>query len=105
MAGAQASVRGCGEVPPLQSPVPPQGGGQTQTLLLTDASATLPTCGHVSLRAEGRGEKPQENRGRGVDPLGGPALLEGSGEVGEDLKTTRINRFVYQEQARVSPAK
>lgn len=80
----------------------PQGRGQTQPLLLTDASCTLPTCAHVSLRSEGGGERaPRHSRGRGVDPLGVPALLEGSWEVGKDLKTTRINRFVYQEQARV----
>lgn len=86
---------------PLRRAWLPQGRGQTHPLLLTDASCTLPTCAHVSPRSEVGGEKaPRNSRGRGVDPLGVPALLEGSWEV-EDLKTTRINRFVYQEQARV----
>ena len=90
---------------PSLEPGLPQGGGQTQPLLLTDATATLSTCGHASLRADSRGEKAPRKQRERDGPAGGPALLEGSGEVGEDLKTTRINRFVYQEQARVSPAK
>lgn len=78
----------------------PQGGGQTQPLLLTDAPGTLPTCAHVSLRAgRAEGRRPQETEGEGGTRLG---ACPAGGELGDqDLKTTRINRFMYQEQAKV----
>lgn len=104
VAGAQASVRGYGEVPPLQSPAPPRVRDKPSPYC---SQMPPPRCPRVDTchRTECRGEKAPRKQRERDGPAAGPALLEGSGEVGEDLKTTRINRFVYQEQARVSPAK
>lgn len=72
---------------PLSGAWPP-GWGTTQPLLLY---------------AEGVGEKAPETAGERLDPLGGlggPCPAGREGDKGR-LKTTRINRFVYHEQARI----
>lgn len=93
---------GVGRYTPLQSPVPPRVGDKPSPYCSQMPPARCPrvhTCPRV--QGERRGESPKKQQREREGPPRGPALLEGSGGIREDLETTRINRFVYQEQARV----
>lgn len=86
---------------PLQSPAPPRVGDKPSPYCSQTPPARCPRVHTCPAFGGRRGEGPQEQQRERGGPAGGPALLEGNGEVREDLKTTRINRFMYQEQARV----
>ena len=90
---------------PLSGARPPPGWGTNPALIAHRCLRhAVHVWTHVAAGGQQRGESPKKTEGEGWTRWG---VCPAGGERGgwEDLKTTRINRFMYQEQARVSPAK
>jgi hypothetical protein len=83
-----------GGAPSAEPGPPPPGWGTNPALIARTPPAHM--C------AQGGGEKAPETAGKEEwTRWGGPCPAGRKGVGGEGLKTTRINRFVYHEQARV----